>query len=242
MMDRTVHELATEPYDPILREVLAQRFAAIADAMGIVLEQTAMSVNIKERRDFSCAVFTAQGELIANAPHVPVHLGAMGETVQEIIKAFPECEDGDVFLTNDPYRGGSHLPDVTVITPIFDGTNKLVFFVANRAHHAEIGGLAPGSMSPETKRLEEEGVILSPTYLTKAGQDCSPAIRKILATAKYPSRSVDENIADLMAQQAANWRGRDLFATIVQRTRLAIATSLRRAYPFGGRTKSRSMD
>lgn len=206
---------ASKSNDPILREVLAQRFAAIADSMGIVLEQTSISVNIKERRDFSCAVFTATGELIANAPHVPVHLGAMGETVCEIIREFPKMADGDVFITNDPYRGGSHLPDVTVVTPVFNAAGCVLFFVANRAHHAEIGGLAPGSMSPLTKVLEEEGVIIPPTYLCKSGVDQSDAIRKRLSSAKYPSRSVDENIADIMAQQAANLRGKQSLLELV---------------------------
>jgi 5-oxoprolinase (ATP-hydrolysing) len=199
--------------DPILREVIAQRIAAIADQMGIVLEQTAISVNVKQRRDFSCAVFDAHGELIANAPHVPVHLGAMSETVKRMIVRFPEMQAGDCFVTNDPYCGGSHLPDITVVTPVFllddapSANAKPRFYVASRAHHAEVGGIAPGSMSPNSKRLGDEGVLISPMHLTRAGEDCSSEVEALLRSAAYPSRSVAENMADLAAQQAANASG-----------------------------------
>lgn len=195
--------------DPILREVIAQRVAAIAEQMGIVLEQTAMSVNVKQRRDFSCAVFDARGELIANAPHVPVHLGAMGRTVQAMIDRFKEMQPGDCFVTNDPYQGGSHLPDVTVVTPVFvsEQPQRPAFFVASRAHHAEIGGIAPGSMAPTSTRLGQEGVILPPMHLVRAGEDCTIRIERLLASGPYPSRNVKENLADLLAQQAANQRG-----------------------------------
>jgi 5-oxoprolinase (ATP-hydrolysing) len=213
--DRSAVREAVKLDDPILREVLAQRLAAIADSMGIVLEQTAISVNIKERRDYSCAVFAANGDLIANAPHVPVHLGAMSETVKQIIELFPAMRKGDCFITNDPYRGGSHLPDVTVVTPVFSKDGKRVFFTASRAHHAEIGGLAPGSMSPLTKCLEEEGVIIPAMLLVDAGQDRAEAVRCLLATARYPSRSVHENMADITAQQAANRRGEGFLLELV---------------------------
>lgn len=199
--------------DPVLREVIAQRIAAIADQMGIVLEQTAISVNVKQRRDFSCAVFDADGELIANAPHVPVHLGAMSETVKGMIERFPEMRPGDCFVTNDPYCGGSHLPDITVVTPVFitesarESDAKPRFFVASRAHHAEVGGIAPGSMSPNSKKLGEEGVLIPPMLLARAGEDCSSEVERLLRSATYPSRSVAENMADLAAQQAANARG-----------------------------------
>lgn len=210
-------DLNSGAIDPILRDVLAQRVGAIAEQMGIVLEQTALSVNVKQRRDFSCAVFNARGELIANAPHVPVHLGAMGRTVQAMIEAFPDMEPGDCFVTNDPYRGGSHLPDVTVVTPGFvEGGNesqgesrggKPAFFVASRAHHAEIGGIAPGSMAPTSKRLGEEGVILPPMRLTFRGKDLSDQVEARLRGGEYPSRNVPENMADLWAQRVANHRG-----------------------------------
>jgi len=195
--------------DPILREVIAQRIAAIAEQMGIVLEQTALSVNVKQRRDFSCAVFDAHGELIANAPHVPVHLGAMGKTVQTMIERFPKMHPGDCFVTNDPYQGGSHLPDVTVVTPVFpiSGSPEPAFFVASRAHHAEIGGIAPGSMAPTSTSLGQEGVIIPPMHLTYRGVDRRDEIESLLKNAPYPSRNVPENMADLLAQQAANQRG-----------------------------------
>jgi len=189
--------------------------AAIADSMGIVLEQTAISVNVKERRDYSCAVFAANGDLIANAPHVPVHLGAMSETVKQIIEQFPSMRSGDCFITNDPYRGGSHLPDVTVVTPVFSKVGNRIFFTASRAHHAEIGGLAPGSMSPLTKCLEEEGVIIPAMHLVNAGQDRSNELRRLLSTARYPSRCVEENLADVAAQQAANRRGEAFLLELV---------------------------
>jgi 5-oxoprolinase (ATP-hydrolysing) len=202
-----------ESVDPILREVVAQRIAAIADQMGIVLEQTAISVNVKQRRDFSCAVFDARGELIANAPHVPVHLGAMSETVKGMIQRFPQMRAGDCFVTNDPYCGGSHLPDITVVTPVFllettsNADASPQFFVASRAHHAEVGGIAPGSMSPNSKRLGEEGVLIPPMHLARAGEDGSAEVERLLRSAPYPSRSVAENMADLAAQQSANARG-----------------------------------
>lgn len=214
--------------DPVLRDVLAQRIAAIADQMGIVLEQTAISVNVKQRRDFSCAVFDRSGELIANAPHVPVHLGAMSRTVQAILREFPQMQPGDCLVTNDPYRGGSHLPDVTVITPVFarapassitaTQSTQPDFFVASRAHHAEIGGIAPGSMAPTSTRLGEEGVILPPMHLLRAGSDESHLVEALLRQGPFPSRCVSENMADLAAQQAANMRG----ATAMQELALAI--------------------
>ena len=221
-----------ESVDPVLREVLAQRIAAIADQMGIVLEQTAMSVNVKDRRDFSCAVFAGNGELIANAPHVPVHLGAMSETIRCMLKHYPDMQDGDCYITNDPYQGGSHLPDVTVITPIMvpsslgeprplnehqKATGDVDFFVACRAHHAEIGGVCPGSMSPTSNQLGQEGVIIPPMKLVDAGRNCMEDVERLLRESKYPSRSVSENLADLAAQQAANQRGRIAMIELAER-------------------------
>jgi 5-oxoprolinase (ATP-hydrolysing) len=194
--------------DLVLREVIAQRFAAIASQMGIVLEQTAISVNIRDRRDFSCAVFDREGYLIANAPHVPVHLGAMQTTVQHAIKTFPNMQPGDSFITNDPACGGSHLPDITLITPVFVlGTDQLAFFVANRAHHAEIGGIAPGSMAPTATKLIEEGVIIEMSYFTRATCDLTTEVKRMLTEAEYPSRLPNQNMSDLAAQAAANQRG-----------------------------------
>ena len=202
--------------DPVTREVIAQRIAAIADQMGIVLEQTAVSVNVKDRRDFSCAVFASNGDLIANAPHVPVHLGAMSQTIRCLLQLFPAMQPGDCFVTNDPYQGGSHLPDITVVTPVFvEGASKsrlhagrqADFFVACRAHHAEIGGVSPGSMAPTSTRLGEEGVVIPPMYLARQGNDRSLDVEQLLRSGPYPSRAVAENMADLTAQQAANQRG-----------------------------------
>ena len=139
--------------DPVLLEIFNNLLASIAEQMGVTLRNTASSVNVKERLDFSCAIFTADGRLVVNAPHVPVHLGAMGETVRRIIADNPDLQPGDVFVTNDPYAGGSHLPDVTVVTPVHDAAGELLFFTASRAHHAEIGGIAPGSMPPFSKNL-----------------------------------------------------------------------------------------
>ncbi len=193
--------------DPIQREVYAQRLMAIATQMGLVLQKTAISVNVKQRRDFSCAVFDAAGRLLANAPHVPVHLGAMGQTVRSIIGDFPNMLAGDVFVTNDPYRGGSHLPDVTVVTPVFSRDGRVAMFTASRAHHADIGGMSPGSMSITSTRLGEEGVIIPPMYLIRAGDDRTDQLRYHLKSATWPPRNIDENLADLAAQQAANARG-----------------------------------
>lgn len=203
---------SSEPqFDPVFRDCFAQRLSAIATQMGIVLQQTAVSVNVKQRRDYSCAIFDIQGRLLASAPHVPVHLGAMGETVRAIQREFPQPRPGDGFITNDPYRGGSHLPDITVVTPVFsEPAGELQFFVANRAHHADIGGVAPGSMSVAATRLGEEGVILPPMRVAAAGRDCSSHIRRLLQSATYPPRNIEENLSDISAQLAANARGKEL--------------------------------
>lgn len=194
-------------FDPVTRDCLAQRLSAIATQMGVVLQQTAVSVNVKQRRDFSCAIFDREGLLLANAPHVPVHLGAMGQTVRSMIAAFPQMQPGDCFVTNDPYRGGSHLPDVTVVTPVFSGNERPEMFVANRAHHADIGGLSPGSMSVTATRLGQEGVIIPPMRLVQAGQDQTDDLRLWMQRYEFPPRKITENLADLAAQQAANSRG-----------------------------------
>ena len=207
--------------DPIWREVFAQRLSAIATQMGTVLEQTAISVNVKDRKDFSCAVFNRSGDLIANAPHVPVHLGAMSATVQAVCDQFRDMKIGDCFITNDPYQGGSHLPDVTVITPVFadrDGRNAGPdFFVACRAHHAEIGGIAPGSMAPNATCLAHEGVLIPPLRITDGGIDRSGDVELLLREAEWPSRNVEENMADIAAQQAANQYGCEALQDLTQR-------------------------
>jgi 5-oxoprolinase (ATP-hydrolysing) len=197
--------------DPVLLEVVARRLQGIADSMGEVLRRTSISVNVKERRDFSCAVFRNDGSLVANAPHVPVHLGAMGHTVRHLIKVFPTMSPGDCYLSNDPFSGGSHLPDVTAVTPVFcreavrDGRPD--YFVASRAHHAEIGGRTPGSMPPDATSLAEEGVVIRDFALVQAGVSHHQQLGQLLSSGAYPSRCVDENLADIAAQQAAGAHG-----------------------------------
>jgi 5-oxoprolinase (ATP-hydrolysing) len=182
-------------------ELFSNRFTAVAQEMGALLQRTSFSVNVKERLDFSCAMMDAQGYLVVNAPHIPVHLGSMGICVREVTKVL-RMREGDVIITNHPAFGGSHLPDVTLIKPVF--TNKqLIGYVAARAHHAEIGGKKPGSMPADATSLDEEGIIIAPTYLVKQGKVQWPAIRKILTTGKYPSRLPEENLADLNGALAA---------------------------------------
>ncbi|MDF9797386.1 5-oxoprolinase (ATP-hydrolyzing) [Catalinimonas alkaloidigena] len=176
-------------------ELFTNRFGAIAEEMGALLERTSFSVNVKERLDFSCALLDSDGELIVNAPHIPVHLGSMGICVRSVRDTL-KLEEGDVAITNHPRYGGSHLPDITLISPVFYD-HKLVGYVANRAHHAELGGKRPGSMPPDAKSLAEEGVVISPTYLVRKGEVKWEEIRKILSFARYPSRALEENIADL---------------------------------------------
>jgi 5-oxoprolinase (ATP-hydrolysing) len=210
-----VPSVSTEA-DPVMLEVFNNQFAAIAEQMGITLRKTSVSVNVKERLDFSCAVFTPQGDLVVNAPHIPVHLGAMGETVRAVRDENPTIRPGDVFVTNDPYRGGAHLPDVTVVTPVHhDETGRLLFFTASRAHHAEIGGVVPGSMPPFSKCLAEEGVLIGCFKLVDAGRSRLERLRRLLLDGPYPTRAVDENLADATAQIAANRQGaRDLLSLV----------------------------
>ncbi|MEH6709752.1 MAG: hydantoinase B/oxoprolinase family protein [Paraglaciecola polaris] len=197
-----------EQSDPVLVEIFNNQFMSIAEQMGIVLRNTSSSVNIKERLDFSCAVFDLSGRLIANAPHIPVHLGSMDATVKVLIKSGLSIEAGDVFIHNDPFNGGSHLPDVTVITPIFDQHNEqVIFYVASRAHHADIGGIAPGSMSPKAKTIIEEGVIIPCMKLVSKGQFLQDELETLMLGAKYPVRNFAQNVADLHAQIGANRRG-----------------------------------
>jgi 5-oxoprolinase (ATP-hydrolysing) len=208
--------------DPVLLEVFNNHFSAIATQMGLTLRNTATSVNVKERLDFSCAVFTPAGDLVVNAPHIPVHLGAMSETVKRIIADNPAMQPGDVFVTNDPYRGGSHLPDVTVITPVFGNDPappRLLFFTASRAHHAEIGGITPGSMPPFSTRLAEEGVLIRNFKLLDRGVSRLEELRALLSAGPSPSRSVATNLADITAQMAANQQGAaDLLRLIATHT------------------------
>jgi 5-oxoprolinase (ATP-hydrolysing) len=201
--------------DPVMLEIFNNLFMSIAEQMGSTLEKTSHSVNIKERLDFSCAVFDREGQLIANAPHMPVHLGSMGESVQTIIRQRAgTIAPGDVFVLNAPYNGGTHIPDVTVITPVFDAGSAgegreaaILFWVASRGHHADIGGITPGSMPPDSRTIEEEGVLIDDFKLVDRGRFCEAELRALLGSGRYPARNPDQNIADLQAQIAANERG-----------------------------------
>ena len=218
-------ETAMAEVDPILLEIFNNAFAGIAEQMGITLRKTSSSVNVKERLDFSCAIFTPSGDLVVNAPHMPVHLGAMAETVKRVLADNPELGPGDVVLTNDPYRGGSHLPDLTVVTPVHDDDGALLFLTAGRAHHAEIGGITPGSMPPFSKNLAEEGVLIRNFRLVDGGRPRFEALRDLLVDAPHPSRNPDDNLADTAAQVAANRQGaRDLLA-LVERWGVDVVTA-----------------
>jgi 5-oxoprolinase (ATP-hydrolysing) len=209
--------------DPVMLEIFNNQFAGIAEQMGITLRNTATSVNVKERLDFSCAIFTPQGDLVVNAPHIPVHLGAMGETVRGLIAENPTIRPDDVFVTNDPYRGGSHLPDVTVVTPVHDPqTGRILFFTASRAHHAEIGGIVPGSMPPFSQSLAEEGVVISNFKLVDAGRSRLEELGQVLSTSRYPSRAVSDNLADITAQIAANRQGAHDLLQLIDRYGLPV--------------------
>ena len=199
----------TERADPVLLELFNNLFMNVAEQTGAVLQNTSLSVNIKERLDFSCAIFDATGGLVANAPHIPVHLGAMGESVRTVLrKRGASLRPGDVVALNNPYDGGTHLPDVTVITPVFDEAGEAIrFFVGSRGHHADIGGITPGSTPPASRTLEEEGVVIDDFLLVSAGELRETEFRALLAHAKYPARSPDVNLADIKAQVAANQKG-----------------------------------
>jgi 5-oxoprolinase (ATP-hydrolysing) len=197
--------------DPVLLEIFNNLFMSVAEQMGVRLQSTAHSVNIKERLDFSCAVFDARGRLIANAPHIPVHLGSMGESIAVVAaRNAGAMRPGDVFILNDPYHGGTHLPDITVVTPVFGGEagrEELRFFVASRGHHAEIGGVTPGSMPAASTRVEEEGVLIDNWRLIRDGTFREAETARLLTSAPYPSRNPEANLADLRAQVAANEKG-----------------------------------
>ena len=195
--------------DPVLLEVFNNLFMNIAEQMGLQLQNTAYSVNIKERLDFSCALFSAEGHLIANAPHMPVHLGSMGESIKTVIRENKDhMQRGDVFVLNDPYHGGTHLPDVTVITPVFlEGAEKPEFYVGSRGHHADIGGTTPGSMPPFSTTIQEEGVQINNVKLVAQGVLQEQTMLDLLSSGPYPSRNPQQNMADLRAQLAANEKG-----------------------------------
>ncbi|MBE7419042.1 MAG: hydantoinase B/oxoprolinase family protein [Ideonella sp.] len=248
----TRHAIGTEA-DPVMLEVFNNLFMNIAEQMGLRLQNTAYSVNIKERLDFSCALFDAQGQLIANAPHMPVHLGSMSESIRTVIARNPQMREGDVYVLNDPYHGGTHLPDVTVVTPVYlvppaDGAPSAAprggagpaserpgagparveptpsFFVASRGHHADIGGSTPGSMPPLSKTIDEEGVLFDNFLLVRDGVLREAELRAQLATTNWPARNPDQTIADLRAQIAANEKGvQELRAMVAQFGRETVA-------------------
>lgn len=206
-VQRAVKYAAGTTVDPVLLEVFNNLFMNIAEQMGLQLQNTAYSVNIKERLDFSCALFDAEGNLIANAPHMPVHLGSMGESIKTVIRENTgKMQPGDVYVLNDPYHGGTHLPDVTVITPVYLG-DKPTFYVGSRGHHADIGGTTPGSMPPFSTLIEEEGVQINNVKLVERGVLREAEMVSLLKSGKYPSRNPQQNMADLKAQIAANEKG-----------------------------------
>lgn len=209
-------DLGTEA-DPVLLEVFNNLFMSIAEQMGARLESTAQSVNIKERLDFSCALFDPDGSLVANAPHIPVHLGSMGTSVKEVIRRRGDgMRPGDTYAVNDPYHGGTHLPDVTVITPVFDTeSERILFYVASRGHHAEIGGIAPGSMPANSRTIDEEGILFDNWLLAENGRFREAETLALLTRAPYPSRNPKTNLADLRAQIAANQKGVDEVARMI---------------------------
>ncbi|WP_030789319.1 hydantoinase B/oxoprolinase family protein [Streptomyces sp. NRRL S-920] len=224
LMDRVAEpesSSASTAADPVLLEVFNNLFMSIAEQMGARLESTAQSVNIKERLDFSCALFDPDGNLVANAPHIPVHLGSMGTSVKEVIERRGSAmRPGDTYAVNDPYHGGTHLPDVTVITPVFEHATttkppKILFYVASRGHHAEIGGIAPGSMPADSRTVAEEGILFDNWLLVEEGRFREAETRRLLTDAPYPSRNPDTNLADLRAQIAANQKGVDEVARMI---------------------------
>lgn len=219
--------------DPVLLEIFNNLFMAIAEQMGARLEATAQSVNIRERLDFSCALFDAHGNLVANAPHIPVHLGSMGATVKEVIaRRAATMRPGQVYAVNDPYHGGTHLPDITVVTPVYADCatedDPVLFFVASRGHHAEIGGTTPGSMPADSHSVVEEGVLFDNWLLVDDGQFREEATRALLAGATYPSRSPETNLADLRAQIAANNKGIDEIHSMISHFGLEVVEAYMR--------------
>jgi N-methylhydantoinase B/oxoprolinase/acetone carboxylase alpha subunit len=201
--------IGADKADPIMLEVFNNLFMSIAEQMGVTLQNTAYSVNIKERLDFSCAVFDRTGALVANAPHMPVHLGSMDRSVETIIRLNEgDIHPGDVFALNAPYNGGTHLPDITVVTPVFsDDGSEILFWAASRGHHADVGGSAPGSMTPLATTVDEEGVLIDNFRIVERGRFREKELMELLTDHPYPVRNVTQNVADLKAQIAANEKG-----------------------------------
>ncbi len=216
-IEQTVPEGQTAKPDPVRLEIFNNLFQAIAEQMGFTLQNTSASVNIKERLDFSCAIFDVAGQLVANAPHIPVHLGSMGESVKALIADQNQpFQPGDVFISNNPYNGGTHLPDITAITPVFIESQPL-FFVASRGHHADIGGVTPGSMPPNSTSVLQEGVLLDNFHLVERGVLKAKELRDRLTQSPYPARNLAQNLTDLQAQIAANNKGaKELYKMVKQ--------------------------
>ncbi len=210
--------------DPVMLEIFNNLFMSIAEQMGSVLENTAVSVNIKERLDFSCAVFDVEGDLIANAPHMPVHLGSMSESIKTVIREHAgNMRKGDAFVLNAPYNGGTHLPDVTIIKPVFDDAgNRVIFYVASRGHHADIGGITPGSMPANSTRVEQEGILLDNIRIVDGGRFLENEIRALLASGRWPARNIDTNIADFKAQLASCEKGMQELLRMVEHYSLPV--------------------
>jgi len=204
--------------DPVTLELFNRRFMGVAEAMGAALERTAHSVNIKERLDFSCALFDAEGGLVANAPHMPVHLGSMGASVRAVRDRHPRLNPGEAFALNNPYAGGTHLPDITVVMPVFmdPGDPAPSFYVAARGHHADVGGVQPGSMPPFSKTIEEEGVLLDALPIMRGGRFLEAETRAALTAGRYPARNPEQNLADLKAQIAACQAGATAVAEMIR--------------------------
>jgi 5-oxoprolinase (ATP-hydrolysing) len=211
-------KLRTTGPDPVLLEVFNNLFMSVATEMGYTLKNTAHSVNIKERLDFSCAVFDSKGELVANAHHIPVHLGAMSGTVKAIIEdKRKSMKPGDIYLSNNPYRGGSHLPDLTVVEPVFSLGGEIIFFVASRGHHADIGGKTPGSLPPTASHIDEEGVLIDGVLILRDGKFREKELIEILSKHRYPARNMEERISDLRAQMASCRKGRKELEAVIDR-------------------------
>jgi 5-oxoprolinase (ATP-hydrolysing) len=227
---RSVRHAAGTRVDPVTLELFNNVFMNIAEQMGLRLQNTAYSVNIKERLDFSCALFDAEGSLIANAPHMPVHLGSMSESIRTVIARNPDMQDGDVYVLNDPYHGGTHLPDVTVVTPVYlvEGDSRPSFFVGSRGHHADIGGTTPGSMPPFSTGIADEGVLIDNFKLVERGVLREEALYDLLKSGPYPARNPAQNLADLRAQIAANEQGVwELKSTVAQHGRDTVIAYMR---------------
>jgi 5-oxoprolinase (ATP-hydrolysing) len=212
----TQHKITSTQVDPVMLEIFNNLFMSIAEQMGFVLANTAVSINIKERLDFSCAIFNSEGALVANAPHMPVHLGSMGESIKAVIQSDTTLSAGDAIILNAPYNGGTHLPDITVIKPVFDADNRhIIFYIASRGHHADIGGKTPGSAPADSTHIDEEGIVIDNIKLVDQGVFQETILRHLLASGKYPARNPDMNIADVKAQLASCEKGAQELIKIV---------------------------